>query len=131
MNTNDMLEELAKYLTSFSIHPKFYTELVALLKKDLKGKEAQFFKIMITQLNNIQNFGSQIYKIDSNEKLQGADGHFYSIHLQKSQFNVRFIIYIDDKDAPYFLCAFNERAGKTRTNYSTYTAVMQDRLQDF
>ena len=89
------------------------------------------FKILTTQLSNIKNFGSKIYTIDSNEILQGADGHYYSIHLQKSQFNVRLIVYINDENIPYFLCAFNERSGKNRTNYSTYTTVMKERINYF
>ena len=84
MNTEDMLKELASLLNSFLIHPKFLEELRTLLKTDLKGKESIFFKILTTQLSNIKNFGSKIYTIDSNEILQGADGHYYSIHLQKS-----------------------------------------------
>ena len=88
-------------------------------------------KILTTQLSNIKNFGSKIYTIDSNEILQGADGHYYSIHLQKSQFNVRLIVYINDENIPYFLCAFNERSGKNRTNYSTYTTVMKERINYF
>ena len=114
MNTEDMLKELASLLNSFFIHPKFLEELRTLLKTDLKGKESIFFKILTTQLSNIKNFGSKIYTIDSNEILQGADGHYYSIHLQKSQFNVRLIVYINDENIPYFLCAFNERSGKNR-----------------
>ena len=119
MNTEDMLKELASLLNSFFIHPKFLEELRTLLKTDLKGKESIFFKILTTQLSNIKNFGSKIYTIDSNEILQGADGHYYSIHLQKSQFNVRLIVYI------------NERSGKNRTNYSTYTTVMKERINYF
>ena len=98
MNTEDMLKELASLLNSFFIHPKFLEELRTLLKTDLKGKESIFFKILTTQLSNIKNFGSKIYTIDSNEILQGADGHYYSIHLQKSQFNVRLIVYINDEN---------------------------------
>ena len=75
MNTEDMLKELASLLNSFLIHPKFLEELRTLLKTDLKGKESIFFKILTTQLSNIKNFGSKIYTIDSNEILQGADGH--------------------------------------------------------
>ena len=123
--------KLASFLNSFLIHPKFLEELRTLLKTDLKGKESIFFKILTTQLSNIKNFGSKIYTIDSNEILQGADGHYYSIHLQKSQFNVRLIVYINDENIPYFLCAFNERSGKNRTNYSTYTTVMKERINYF
>ena len=86
-------ERISFFIKFFFIHPKFLEELRTLLKTDLKGKESIFFKILTTQLSNIKNFGSKIYTIDSNEILQGADGHYYSIHLQKSQFNVRLIVY--------------------------------------
>lgn len=54
MNTEDMLKELASFLNSFLIHPKFLEELRTLLKTDLKGKESIFFKILTTQLSNIK-----------------------------------------------------------------------------
>ncbi len=38
---------------------------------------------------------------------------------------------INDENIPYFLCAFNERSGKNRTNYSTYTTVMKERINYF
>ena len=41
------------------------------------------------------------------------------------------IVYINDENIPYFLCAFNERSGKNRTNYSTYTTVMKERINYF
>ena len=124
-------ERISFFIKFFFNPSKFLEELRTLLKTDLKGKESIFFKILTTQLSNIKNFGSKIYTIDSNEILQGADGHYYSIHLQKSQFNVRLIVYINDENIPYFLCAFNERSGKNRTNYSTYTTVMKERINYF
>ena len=60
MNTKDMLKKLAALLTSFSLHPQFTKELATLLKKDLKGKESVFFKMLSTQLGNIKNFGKNV-----------------------------------------------------------------------
>ena len=131
MNTNDMLAILAELFDSFSFHELFLEELGSLLKKDLKGKENRFFKMLSTQLNHIRTFGRAIYTVDGHEILQGADGHYYSIHLQQSQFNVRLLVQISDDDTPYFLCAFNEKSGKRKTDYSAYTKVMQERLKDF
>lgn len=131
MNTTDMLNALKELFDNFNIHPKFVDELRTLLKKDLRGKESIFFKILSTQLCNIKKFGRKVYTVDGNEILQGADGHYYSIHLKNSQFNVRFIIYITDDNTPYFLCAFNERSGKRNTNYSAYTDVMKERIKFF
>ena len=131
MNTNDMLAILAKLFDSFSFHDHFIKELSSILKKDLKGKEERFFKMLSTQLNHIRTFGRAIHTVDGHEILQGADGHYYSIHLQQSQFNVRLLVYISDNDTSYFLCAFNEKSGKRKTDYSAYTKVMQERLKDF
>ena len=124
-------ERISFFIKFFFYPSKIFRRIKNTIKNRFKGKESIFFKILTTQLSNIKNFGSKIYTIDSNEILQGADGHYYSIHLQKSQFNVRLIVYINDENIPYFLCAFNERSGKNRTNYSTYTTVMKERINYF
>ena len=131
MNTKDALNVLKKYFTGYTckIHEQFIIELGKLLKKELKGKEEIFFKGFTTQLNNIRTFGYLVHRTDDNEILKGGDGHFYSIHLQHKQFNIRFIIYIDKDNVPYFLCCFYEREGKRKTDYTSYTLVMKQRLE--
>ena len=131
MNNIEMMAELVRLMEHFQLHPRFFSEIQTLLKKDLKGKEAIFFKQLTTQLNNVRQFGLNVYKTDSNELLHGADGHYVSLHLKAQQFNVRLIVYIDNTDTPFFLCAFNERAGKKNTDYSSYTSVMEERLEYF
>lgn len=130
MKTKEILEELAKLFTGFIFHKRFIKELRDLLSSKLKGKEAQFFECLATQLRNIKDFGILVDQTDNNEKLKGYDGHYYSIHLQKSQFNVRLLVYITNDSTPYFLSAFYEEAGKARTSYSSYTSAMVDRYQD-
>ncbi len=129
MNTNEAIQQLLNYLQDFKVHPRFIKELSSLLKKELKGKEKKFFNILITQLKNIQEFKTMIHTVDSNEKLLGYDGNFYSIHLQQSQFNVRFLVHITDGDIE-LLVAFYERGGKKATNYSQYEGILEDRLND-
>ncbi|MDO4602369.1 MAG: hypothetical protein Q4B37_08880 [Eubacteriales bacterium] len=130
MNTKEALQLLIFYLGSFSLHPQFLKELQNLLKKELKGKESRFFKLLVTQLKNIQDFGVMVHTVDSNEKIQGLDGHFYSIHFSQSQFNIRFLIHISDDNVASFLSAFYERGGKKATDYSQYTSVLLSRLKD-
>ncbi|MCD8124711.1 MAG: hypothetical protein LUE23_06710 [Lachnospiraceae bacterium] len=132
MNTQDMLELLynALSLSGFIFHNQFLEELTELLKKDLKGKESIFFKQLTTQLKNIKSFGADIGKVDGHERLKGGGGHYHSIHFKHSQFNVRFIIRIDSDGVTYFLCAFNERAGKRQTDYSAYIDVMARRYEE-
>ncbi len=130
MNTKETLKILSELFSNFTFHRLFIKELADLLKKDLRGKENRFFKILITQLENIRKFGRTVDMVDNNERLQGADGHYYSIHFQQSQFNVRIIAYIFDDGTPYFLCAFNERSGKRTTDYTAYTKVMEQRFEE-
>lgn len=129
MNTRDAIHQLLIYLEDFQVHPRFIKELSALLKKELKGKEQKFFTLLITQLKNIQEFGSMIYMIDSNEKLFKNKEIFYSIHLQQAQFNVRLLIHISDTNAQ-LLAAFYERSGKKSTDYTQYIEVLEHRLDE-
>lgn len=128
MHTKDVIAMLAQLFSGFIFHKEFLNEMYSLLNKELKGKENSFFKSLTTQLNNIKSFGRMVYRVDNNEVLKGADGHYYSIHIESKQFNVRQLIYIDDNGTPYFLCCFYERAGKRKTDYTVYTKVMRERL---
>lgn len=132
MNKKNALLLLKEYLDeyTFDLHPRFFKELSDLLAKDLKGKEERFFKLLIAQLKNMQTFGVMVHNVDSNEKLQVRDSHFYSIHLKQSQFNVRLLVHISDAGKCTLLCAFNERSGKKSTDYTNYIPVLQKRLND-
>ena len=130
MNTAEALEQLQKLFNEFHIHELCITEFAALLRNELKGKERQFFKTLTFQLNNLRTFGSQVHLIDSNERIKGMDGHYYSIHFQGSQFNIRLLVYISDDSAIYLLCIFYERGGKKRTSYERYKPTLKTRLND-
>ena len=132
MNKKDAFLLLKKYLDeyTFDFHPRFFNELSKLLASDLKGKEGRFFKLLVTQLKNMQTFGVMVHTVDSNEKLHAFDGHFYSIHLQQSQFNIRILVHISDYGKCILLCAFYERGGKKSTDYTNYISVLHERLKD-
>lgn len=130
MKTKEALEMLCKAFAEFTFHPQFIKELGELLKNDLKGKEPRFFKCLTTQLNYIKSLGVAVYNADGHEIIQGFDGHYYSIHVQQNQFNVRFLVHIDDTGTPVFLCAFNERAGHRQTSYEIYTDILQERFKE-
>lgn len=128
MNTKEILETLKNIFRGFTLHEQFLKELSSLMKKELRGKEREFFNCLTTQMSNIKNFGILVHNTDNNEKLKGADGHYFSIHLSRSQFNVRFIVNIQDDGSPFFLCAFFEKSGKKITDYSSYTKIMKQRF---
>lgn len=128
MKTKEMLNMLARQFSGFYCHPLFLKELKQILEKNVKGKEAQLFKQLTAQLENIKCMGRLVSQADHNEIIKGADGHYYSIHLENSQYNVRLLIYITDNSTPYFLCAFYERSGKSYTDYSKHISVLAERL---
>lgn len=130
MNTKDALVLLVRELESFSFHSEFINEFTKLLKKELKGKEKVFFKCLTTQLNYIKTLGKNVHIADGHEIIQGFDGHYYSIHLEQQQFNIRFLVHIDDTGVPIFLCAFYERSGHKNTSYDNYTDILLKRFRE-
>lgn len=130
MKKEDALELLKKVLGDFCIHKRCLKEIADLLKRDLIGKEKIFFDSLTTQLANIKTFGLLVYTLDNNEQLKGYDGHYISIHLEKKQFNIRLIVYIDNTSEAFLLHAFYERSGKRHTDYSSCNEIIQARLQE-
>ncbi len=132
MKTKEALKLLASSLqgNDFTFHVKFIHELSELLCNDLKGKESKFFKCLETQLQNIRDHRARIHLVDGHEQLKGFDGHYYSIHVQNSNFNIRLLIHIDDDNSISFLCAFYERGGHANTNYEKHKPVLMPRLQE-
>ena len=129
MNTQEILKMLAEYFSDFVFHESFLKELYDILRKNVSGKEKQLFKQLSTQLTNIKNMGRMVYLADDNEQLKGVKGHYCSIHLTSSQYNIRLLVTFDKKDTPYFLCAFYERAGKFQTSYSKYIPDLNRRFK--
>lgn len=130
MNKKDILQLLSNLFSNFYFHPRCIEEIKELLSRELRGKEERFFNVLQTQLSNIQTFGPMIYTVDSHERIKGSSKPYFSIHLQQSQFNIRMLVYISNEFPPLFLCAFFERSGKTVTDYSQKTAVLDARLED-
>lgn len=130
MKTKEVLELLSKAFEGFIFHPKFIEELYGLLIRDLKGKEKIFFKCLTTQLHYIKSLGVMVHTADGHEIIHGFDGHYYSIHIQQGQFNIRFLVHITNNGTPTFLCAFHERAGHKRTGYDEYTIILKQRFDE-
>lgn len=129
MNTKELLDSLSEQFSGYTCHISFLEELYNILRKDLSGKEKQLFKQLTAQLENIRIMGRMVHMADRNERLKGSGSRYYSIHLSSAQYNVRLLIYIDGAGTPYFLCAFYERAGKSKTDYSRHIATLDKRLK--
>lgn len=140
MNTKDALQLLRKYLEDykdFIIHPLFLDELGRCLKKDLKDCEADFLNKMSIQLSHIKESKTFVNNINGNEILNGMgnDSHgiplnIYSIHMSSKSYNMRFLVKFDENMTPYLLCAFYERSGKRKTDYTTYKGTVISRFEE-
>lgn len=129
MNTKELLKILSEQFSGYVCHVSFLEELYSILRKDLSGKEKQLFKQLAAQLENIRKMGRMVYMADRNERLKGKGSRYYSIHLSSAQYNVRLLVYIAGSGTPYFLSAFYERGGKSRTDYSSHIPVLDKRLE--
>lgn len=129
MNTKELLKLLSEQFSGYVCHVSFLEELYSILRKDLSGKEKQLFKQLAAQLENIRKMGRMVYMADRNERLKGKGSRYYSIHLSSAQYNVRLLVYITGSGTPYFLSAFYERGGKSRTDYSSHIPVLDKRLE--
>ena len=129
MNTKELLKLLSEQFSGYVYHVSFLEELYTILRKELSGKEKQLFKQLATQLENIRKMGRMVYMADRNERLKGDGSRYYSIHLSSAQYNVRLLVYITGSGIPYFLSAFYERGGKSRTDYSSHIPVLDKRLE--
>ena len=132
MNTKEALKQLAQKLCGydFIFHPKFLEELRSLLSKELKGKEDKFFKCLTNQLKYIHDFGILVYQTDGHEQIKGFDGHYFSIHIEGKEFNIRFLVHISNTGTSHFLCAFYEKAGHRKDDYTSYTDVLKQRFRE-
>ena len=128
MNTKDALMQLAISFSEFKVHSLFTKELKDIMTKNISNKQ-QFFNQLVTQLQNVKNMGCMVYTADHNEKIKGADGHYYSLHFQSAQYNIRFLVHISDSGECCFLSAFYERSGKSKTDYSNYIPTLESRFK--
>lgn len=109
----------------------FLQELKDLLN-DIKGHEAELFKLISKQFQFITALGTHVNEADSNEILKyKSEQLYYSLHLSSKNFNIRFVIAFYDNKIPVFLVAFYERMGKSATDYSQYESPAKNRYNEY
>ena len=55
---------------------------------------------------------------------------YYSLHAKGKNFNIRLLMTFNEDYTPVFLAAFYERSGKSKTNYSSWIDVLEQRFQE-
>ena len=131
MNSQDALRDLAAQLQNFIVHEQCIKEFSLLLKKELSGKADVFLAVLTTQLKHLADLGPLITKIDDHEKLKyNTLIDIYSIHLKRSQFNIRLLVSFDKMSNACLLTVFYERSGKKATDYSAKIRIANERFME-
>lgn len=113
MNRKDLLARLLEAFDGIDIYHGFIAELLELIKES--GVEQQFLSLLLSRLKYLKANGAQAIKHEEFEPL--GDGVF-SMHLAKSNFNIRILYTFLPNRNPCLLLCFYERAGKRATDYT-------------
>lgn len=125
MNKAAILLLLQNALANIETHSNLPLEIIELISAS--GYENKFFSILIMRLHTLCNVGVLATR-EKEFELIGSG--IYSMHISSRGFNIRILYsFLPDKQ-PVLLCAFNERAGKSATDYSSYIPVAIKRLKE-
>lgn len=109
---------------SFTYDPHLLDELVEILAKS--GREMAFYRLMTVRI--MQLLSERIHAVRL-EEFENLGGGLYSMHFASKGFNVRILYSFLPNGEPVFLRAFNERAGKRKTDYSSQIPIAASRLK--
>lgn len=125
MIKEEVMSFLLELLSAIRMHSKFLPELVGCIA--MTGQENRFKKILIKQLRILSYKGIQASDMAEFESI--GDGLF-SMHIAGKQFNTRVLYFFLPNQQPVFLLAFEERAGKRKTDYSTHIPIALARMHE-
>lgn len=126
MNEQEALKQLRELLLGYpiNVHPKVISEILACIQKS--GSEENIFSIFAQRLIFLSNQGYHAVKHKEFELLK--DG-IYSMHISTTSINLR-VLYAFRNSAIVLLCAFFERGGKKRTDYTSRIPEAKARLAE-
>lgn len=125
MNKDKALELLRRYLEGVLYHRSFLAEL---LKEIVgSGKEAKVFTILMARLLVLNAKG---ILATEDKEFEPITSGLYSMHISSSGFNIRILFAFLPDSRPVLLCAFYERGGKGKTNYSSHIQPALSRLEE-
>lgn len=125
MNRHDIMSLLLNALSQFDVHPRLAEELVKIVAGS--GYEGKFIKLLITRLAFLSRYGVDAVK---HEEFELIGSGIFSMHLAQTGFNIRILYSFFPNGQPCLLISFHERAGKRKTDYTTYTAPATARFKE-
>ena len=130
MNYDQALQLFFQVLSASGmiVHPSLLKELLGICSGS--GQEATIKKALAARLQRLAAYpGSAHIKFpESFERLRNA-GDLYSMRIPTSNHNVR-VLYGYSGDNICLLLAFNEKAGKGNTDYSSHIEPARSRLAE-
>lgn len=126
MNKDDVLRFLMSALSSIQVADELIPELIALLAGT--GSENSIFNLLLMRLSFLQNLGA---KAVQHKEFEAIGNGLYSMHLTGKGFNIRILYSFLPDRSPILLCAFYERGGKRKTDYTPYKGSALSRLERF
>ena len=124
MDKDSVLHILQNLFSDIEVHDELTPELAAILSAS--GSEARFFKTLVMQLQILLNTGA----LASNRlDFEVVGKGIFSMKQKSSEYNIRILYSFLPSRAPVLLCAFYERAGKAKTDYTPYIPVALSRLK--
>ena len=134
MNKRKILLEMAEMLREYLekgllFHKKFAEELKEALV-NASGSEGRIFNMLGRQLSYVATLGRNVNKADGNEIIKYQKRRYYSLHIQGNNFNIRLLMTFNKNDVPLFLACFYEREGKSHSDYSQWTSVLDARYEE-
>ncbi len=109
----------------FIFHPKFIDEFVELLKNS--GVEFQLLNQFTRKLYMIIELGNIDCGLPWLEKLKKCED-LYSLHLKGGNKNFR-LLFTKTSGNKYFLRAFYEKSGKSKTSYAPNIKIALERME--
>lgn len=125
MNKSSVLDNLICLLRGIIFHDTFLSELLNLVAE--KGFEKQVFKLLTKQLLLLNSRGVMV---TNTKEFENIGSGLFSMHLTGSGFNLRILFAFLPNSQPVLLLAFHERAGKRKTDYSSYLEPALSRLAE-
>lgn len=125
MNKDDVFNYLCQYLSRFLYHPEFITELQSLISG--KGFEARFFKLLVSRFTQLSALGQRAVCLEEFEQITED---LFSMHFSQKDFNIRFLYGFLPNNQPVLLLPFYERAGKRKTDYTSYIEPALSRFSE-
>ena len=126
MNKDQVLETLKEYLTQIIYHSLLLSELISCISKS--GIERKFFTLLLVRLNMLSCDG--ILVADKYKEFESLGNRLFSMHLAGNGFNVRILFFFLPDSRPVLLSAFQEQAGKKKTDYSSHIPVAEKRKKE-